>query len=325
MKRREFIGALIGVLAAQRAARAQQPEPGRTYRVAYLGPSPKGSPAQDAFFAALGRLGFVEGKNLELDNRGYAQQPGQFARTAQALVESKADLILCGGPEPAKAAQQATKTIPLLANTDDMVGEGLVPSLAHPGGNMTGVSIFSSELDGKRFEILLQLLPAAHRIDALAGSDTGNAEHLQILQDEAHARGVDLVVHKVNAYDEIVPAVDAAKVGGTAGLNVLGSALLFGNRKAIFERAAALRLPAIYQWPENAHEGGLIGYGPSIVHIYGDQLSRMAADVLRGTKPGDIPVEHPTRYYLAVNLAVAKALGLEIPPTVLARADDVVE
>ena len=323
MRRREFVGALIGGFAVARAARAQQA--GRVYRVAYLGPSPQDAAPQRAFFKALGRLGFVEGKNLEADTRGYGQQPGQFAATAQLLAESKVELIVCGGPEAGRAAQQATKTIPILVNTDDMVGEGLVPSLAYHGGNTTGVSIFSSDLDGKRFEILLELLPNARRIDALAGSDTGNAEHLQALQDEAHARGVELVIHKVGAHGEIVPAVDAAKSGGAAGLNVLGSALLFGNRKAIFEHTAALRLPAIYQWPENAHEGALIGYGPSIVRIYADQLPRMAADVLRGTRPGDIPVEHPPRFYLAVNLTVAKALGLQIPPTVLAQADDVTE
>jgi len=323
MRRREFIGALIGALAAARPSRVQ--ESGRVYRIAYLGPAPKGSPAQAAFIAALSKASFVEGKNLVVDARGFGLRPAQFTGVAQALAESKVDLLLCGGPDPAKAARQATKTIPVLANTDDMVGEGLVPSMARPDGNITGVSIFSSELDGKRFEILLELLPNARRIDALAGSDTGSTEHLEALQGEARARGVALVIHKVSTYEQIGPAVEAAKAGGAAGLNVLGSALLFGNRQVIFERAAALGLPAIYQWPENAHEGGLIGYGPSIVHIYGDQLSRMATDILRGTKPADIPVEHPTRFYLAVNLKAAKALGLEIPQTVLARADEVVE
>jgi putative ABC transport system substrate-binding protein len=323
MRRREFIGGLIGATAVRHVARAQ--EAGSVPRIAYLGPSPIGSPPQAAFMAALDKLGFVEGNNLEVDTRGYGQRPQQFAAAAQALVESKVDLIVCGGPDPARAALGVTKTVPLLANTDDMVGEGLVSSMAHPGGNITGVSIFSSELDGKRFGLLLELLPGAHRIDALAGSDTGNAEHFEALQGEAHASGVELVIHKANSYDEIAPAVDAAKAGGAAGLNVLGSALLFGNRQVIFERAAALGLPAIYQWPENAREGGLMGYGPSIVRIYGDQLSRMAVDILRGAKPADIPVEHPTRFYLSVNLKAAKALHLEIPSTTLARADEMID
>ncbi|HJU17188.1 MAG TPA: ABC transporter substrate-binding protein [Stellaceae bacterium] len=323
MRRRELVGALLGFFAAPRAARAQ--ESGRVYRIAYLGPSPQAGPPQRAFFAALGKLGFVEGKNLERETKGYGRRPGQFGKAAQELVQSKPDLILCGGPEAGRAAQQATKTIALLVNTDDMVGEGLAASIAHPGGNITGVSILSPELDGKRFEILLELLPGARRIAALAGADTANARHFTALQGEARARDVELVIRTAGAYPEIAPAIEAAKTAGAAGLNVLGSALLFGNRKVIFERTAALRLPAIYQWPENAREGGLIGYGPSIVRIYGDQLSRMAAEILRGTKPADIPIEQPTRFSLAVNLKAAKALGLTVPRLLLAQADEVIQ
>jgi len=323
MRRRRFIVLASAAAAVPFAARAQAP--GRVYRVAYLGPSPVGAPPQHAFFEALGKLGFVEGKNLEQDLRGYGQHPEQFVPTARQLVEAKPDLIICGGPEPGRAAQQATKTIPLLVNTDDIVGDGLVASIAHPGGNTTGVSIFSPELDGKRFEILRELLPRATRIDALAGSDTASAAHFEALQAEAHDRGVELVIRIVKTYGEIAPAVEAAKAGGAAGLNVLGSALLFGNRQVIFERAAALGLPAVYQWPENAKEGGLIGYGPSIYRIYQDQLSRMAADILRGKKPSDIPVEQPARFYMAVNLKVAKTLGLTVPQPLLIEADEVIE
>lgn len=132
-------------------------------------------------------------------------------------------------------------------NSDDLVGEGLVAAIAHPGGNTTGVSILSPELDGKRFEILLELIPGARRIDALGGSDTANAQHFAALREAAAARGGELVIRTIGRYDEITPAIEAAKAAGAAGLNVLGSALLFGNRKVIFERSAALRLPAIYQ------------------------------------------------------------------------------
>jgi putative ABC transport system substrate-binding protein len=323
MRRRKFI--VLAGAAAISPAIAPAQEAGRVYRVAYLGPSPVEAPPQHAFFEALGKLGFVEGKNLEQDRRGYAQRPDQFVATARQLVEAKPDLIVCGGPEPGRAAQQATKTIPLLVNTDDIVGDGLVASIAHPGGNTTGVSIFSPELDGKRFEILRELLPQAKRIDALAGSDTENPSHFEALRAEARGQGVELIIRTVRTYGEIAPAVEAAKAGGAAGLNVLGSALLFGNRQAIFERAAALRLPAVYQWPENAKEGGLIGYGPSIFRIYQDQLSRMAADILRGKKPADIPVEQPARFYMAVNLKAAKALGLTVPQPLLIEADEVIE
>jgi putative tryptophan/tyrosine transport system substrate-binding protein len=267
----------------------------------------------------------VEGKNLERETNGYERRPGQFLQTAQQLVQAKPDLILCGGPEAGRAAQQATKTIPLLVTSDDIVGEGLAASTAHLGGNITGVSIFSPELDGKRFEILLESLPAARRIDALAGRDTANTCHFAALQGGARACGVALVIRTVGAYQEIAPAIESAKTAGAAGLNVLGSVLLFGDRTVIFERTAALHLPAIYQWPQNAREGGLIGYGPDLVRIYGDQLSRMAAEILRGTKPADIPVEQPTRFFLAINLKAAQALGLTVSPLLLTQAEEVIQ
>jgi len=148
--------------------------------------------------------------------------------------------------------------------------------------------------------------------------------HFQALREAARARGVELTIRAVGTYDEIAPAIEAAKASGTAGLNVLGSALLYGNRQVIIERTAALGLPAIYQWPENVREGGLIGYGPSIVRIYGEQISRLAVKILRGAKPADLPVEQPTRFELFVNVRAAKAIGIFVPATLLARADEVI-
>jgi ABC-type uncharacterized transport system substrate-binding protein len=324
MRRRRFFWVFAGAAASLSwPARAQQP--GRVYRIAYLGVSPRGAPFQLAFFEALGKAGFIVGKNLEADPRGSGLRPGQFAQAAEALVEAAPDLIICGGPEAGRAAQKATKTISLLVNTDDMVGEGLVASIPHPGGNTTGVSIHSSDLDGKRLEFLIELLPGARYIEALGGSDTANEQHFEMLRETARARGVELVIHTAAAYGDIAPALEAAKAAGAAGVNVLGSALLFGNRSVIFERTAALGLPAIYQWPENASEGGLIGYGPSITRILGEQLSRLAVKLLRGAVPADLPVEQPDKFELVINLKVAKALGLAVPQSLLARADEVIE
>jgi putative ABC transport system substrate-binding protein len=323
VRRRALIG-LLGVAAAwPLAARAQ--EAGRIYRIAYLGPSPEHAPPQAGYFQALAKAGFVEAKNLDRISRGYGQRPGEFAETAKALIADKPDLIVCGGSEAGRAAQQSTKTIPLLINTDDMVGEGFVTSIAHPGGNITGVAIRSPDLDGKRLEILLEVLPAARLVYGLTGNDTAKPEHFQALRQAAQGRGVEYVVSTVASYAEIAPAIAAAKAAGAAGLNVMGSALLFGNRQAIFEETAAVGLPAIYQWPENAHEGGLIGYGPSIAQIYLEQLSRLTVKILRGAKPGDLPVEQPDKFALAVNLKVAKALGLAVPPRIVDRADEVIE
>ena len=223
------------------------------------------------------------------------------------------------------AAQQATTTIPILGITDDMLGAGLVHSLAHPEGNTTGVSIFANELDGKRQELLLELIPRAQRIAALADSGTTSAEQLTALQDAARARGVAMTVPQVATPEQIEAAINAAKADGAEGLNVLATPLFFNNRKFIFDRTQALKLPAVYQWPEIAFDGGLLAYGPSIVQIYREQIVQMLAKLLHGTKPADMPVEQPIKFELVINLKTAKALGLTVPQTLLVRADEVIE
>jgi putative ABC transport system substrate-binding protein len=222
-------------------------------------------------------------------------------------------------------AQQATTTIPIMAATDDMLGSGLVRSLAHPEGNTTGMSILATELDGKRQELLMELAPGARRMAALADSNTTAPRQRQALQDAARVRGVELSIHAVGRPDEIVPAIDAAHAMGAAALNVLATPLLFANRRIIFERTAALRLPAIYQWPEMAEEAGLLAYGPRIVEIYREIFARQLVKLLRGAKPADLPIEQPTKFELVVNLKSVKALGLTIPETFLSRADKVIE
>jgi len=324
VRRRDLLGLTAAAIAAPiTAARAQNPA--RTYRVAYLGPSPRSAPPQHGFIEALAKSGYVEGRNLAIDDRGFACKPEQFAEVARQIVDDAPDAIVCGGPGPGRAAREATRTIPLLVNTDDMVGEGFVASMARPEGNVTGVSVRSPDLDGKRFELLLELIPNARRVDALAGGDTANPEHFEALRELARKRGVELGTHIAGSYGDIAPAIDAAKAAGAVGLNVLGSALLFGNRQVIYGKTAALALPAIYQWPENAREGGLIGYGPSITRIYEEQLSRLAVKIFRGAKPADLPVEHPDQFDLAVNLNAAQVLHLTVPPLLLAQAHDVVE
>ena len=223
-----------------------------------------------------------------------------------------------------RAAQQATKIIPILAIAEDLVGSGFVASLAKPGGNTTGVSILTSDLNGKRQEILLEAIPGTH-IAALADTNSVAPQRLQELEDAAHAHGAELSIFRVTKEDEIPGALNAAKKSGAVALNVLASSLLFSARKTIIPQVAALRLPAIYQWPEITEEGGLIGYGPHLTKIYGEILSRQLAELLRGTKPADIPAEQPTKFDLAVNLKTAKALGLTLPPALVVRADNVIE
>jgi putative ABC transport system substrate-binding protein len=206
-----------------------------------------------------------------------------------------------------------------------MAGSGLIRSLSKPGGNTTGVSILANQLDGKRQEILIDMLPGVRRMAALVDSATTAPRQFQALQDSARARGVKLSIHRISTPEEIGPAIEAAKKVGAAALNVLASPLLFNHRRLIFERAAALRLPGMYQWAEMAEEGGLAAYGPRVVQIFRELMAQQAVKLLRGAKPADLPVEQPTRFELVINVKTAKALGVTIPPLVLNRADHLIE
>jgi len=283
------------------------------------------APHYVALFDELRRLGFIEGQNLVIDAAGYGLSPEQMEVHAADLVKAGVDVILAGGVAGVRPAQRVTASIPILAITDDMLSEGLVRSLAKPGGNTTGVTILASELDGKRQEILIEAVPGARRIAALADSNVSTPPRLRALEDAARARGVDLSIHSVAHREEIGSAIDAAKAAGVEGLNVLSSPLLFNSRAFIFDRAAALRLPAVYQWPEMAEEGGLIGYGPLIVSLFRDTMSRQLAKLLRGAQPADLPVEQPTRFELVINLKTAKAIGHDVPAALVLRADKVIE
>jgi putative ABC transport system substrate-binding protein len=244
---------------------------------------------------------------------------------AAELVAAKADVIYAGGDAAIRAAQRVTATIPILGLTQDMVGQGLVNSLARPGGNTTGVSALANETDGKRTEILIEAVPELRRMAILADSKTTRTPQLQALQDAARARGVEVSIHQVASTDEITAAIDAAKASGAAALNVLSSQLLYGNQQLIRDRVAALRLPAIYSWAEGAEEGGFVAYGPRVVQIFRELLAQQLVKLLRGVKPADIPVEQPTKFELVINLKTAKAMGVTVPEALLVRADKVIE
>jgi putative ABC transport system substrate-binding protein len=323
MKRRKFITLVGSAVVWPLAARAQQA--GHIYRIGSLQQAPRDAPHHVAFFAKLKEVGFIEGQNLLSDRRGFGLRVDSFHEVASEHVKAQVDLISCGGEGAARAAQEATRTIPIIAVADDMVRAGLVRSLGKPDGNITGVSILATELDGKRQEILLEAIPDARNIAALTDSNSATVAQLDAIRGAAGTRGVELSVFQVSTIDEIGPAIDAAKRSGAQTLNVLSSSLLFNNRQIILERVATYRLPAIYQSPGIAEQGGLLGYGPRIVQVYRDIFARQAADILRGSKPGEIPVEQPTRFELVVNLKAAKALGLKVSESFLQRADEVIE
>jgi len=223
-----------------------------------------------------------------------------------------------------RAVQQATKTIPILGVTDDMVGEGFVDSLAQPGGHTTGVSILATELDGKRQELLIEAVPGLRRMAALADSNVTAVAKLSEMQEAARARNIELSIHRVASGDEITAAIDMAKSSGATVLNVLASPILYANHQLIMERVAMLRWPAIYQWPELAEEGGFAAYGPRLFQLQ-DLTARLAANLLRGKEPANLPIEQPTKFELWINIKTANAIGVTVPPALLARADKVIE
>jgi ABC-type uncharacterized transport system substrate-binding protein len=323
MRRREFIK-LVGGAAATWPLALQAQEFKRTYRIGVITRSPRMSVNYVAFFDELRRLGFVESQNLIVDARGFAARSEQFYELALALAASNVDAFVCGGDLAIRAAQQATERIPIVGITDDMLSAGLVRSLAKPGGNTTGISILATELDGKRLEILSELVPNARRLAALADYNVTRLGQLTALENTARERGIQLSVHRIVRAEEVIDAVDQVKASGAEALNVLASPLLNAQRRLIVERVAGLRLPAIYQWPETATEGGFAAYGPSFAEM-GRQNAQQLGKVLAGIKPADLPVQQPTKFDLAINLKTAKALGLSVPPSLIARADEVIE
>ena len=326
LRRREFITLLGGAAAWPVAARAQ--EAGRTYRLGFLLPTARQTPQVEAFFDELRLNGFVERKNLVALPGGFEATDDNLAERAAALINAAPDAIVAGPAPPLRALQAITRSVPLVGMSEDMVGEGLVASLARPGGNITGISLLSPELDGKRQDILIEAIPGARRIAAMADSRQTPPYHLQTLQHAARSRGVELAVFGVNGPEEIASAIDAAKAGGAEALNFLATPLFSlpgtRNNAIVMERIAALRLPAMFQWPETAEAGALAGYGPRFTDMY-RQRSRMVAKILRGANPAGMPVEQPDRFQLVINVKAAKALGHEVPAGLVLRADEVIE
>ncbi len=324
MRRREFI-VLVGGAAVGWPLGAMAQHGTRTYHLGILWPLlPQGQIAL-AFFDELRRRGFIEGQNLTIDYRAYAAHVDLTSQYALELVKAQVDIILAAGDVAIRAAQDATKTIPILAFSDDLLGSGLVDSMARPSGNTTGISVFATELDGKRQELLIEVVPGLRRMAALADSNTTSDAKLRVLQESARLRDIELAIYRVAKGEEIVAAIDAAKASDATALNVLGSPLHWANRHLIMDRVAALHLPAMYQSPEMAEEGGLVAYGPRAAQLFRYIQARQLVQLLHGTKVADIPVEQPTKFELVINMKAAKALGLTVPESFLIRADEVIE
>ncbi len=324
MKRRAFIAALGGAAAWPVMARAQQ---SKLPTIGFLGTTTESAWAQwtAAFVRRLGELGRVEGRTITITYSWADGRSERYDEIAAEFVRLKVDVIVTASTPAIIAAKQATSVIPIVfAGAADPVRNGLVASLARPGGNVTGLSIQSTDLAGKRLELLRELVPRLYRLAILY--DAGNpATVLEMgeVQEAAQALRFEVAKMGIRQSDEL-DAAFAALNGRADGLYVCQSNLIVANRNRVNALALSTRLPTMHNFRSYVQAGGLISYGPSLA----DQFAR-AADfvhkILRGAKPADLPVQQPTKYELVINLRTAKALGLEVPPSLLARADEVIE
>jgi putative ABC transport system substrate-binding protein len=287
-----------------------------------LAPIPRANEVYDAFFDELSHHGLVEGKNLIVDPRAFSVPPSQLETVATELVKSGQDAIITSGPGSGHAAQHATQSIPIIAGMDDPLGSQLVASLPNPGGNMTGVGIFAFQLDAKRLELVHELVPTARRIGILA--DPATAASRPNVEATAHALGLELVLREARSPNDIPGAIEALAAAPVDAICVLASPILGGADALTLARVREARLPTIHQWPGTVRNGGLVAYGPSEDEI-GRLLAQQLIRVLDGAAPAHLPVIQPTKFELWINLKTAKALGLEVPPTMLVRADQVIE
>jgi putative ABC transport system substrate-binding protein len=277
----------------------------------------------EAFRQGLREVGFVEGKNISIDIRYADGRSERLASMAAELVRRDVRVIATSGDFATRVVQQATTTIPIVAFTDDLVGAGLVASHARPGGNTTGISILSPELNAKRLQMLKQLSPRLARVAVLWDPATGTAQ-LKAMEVVSRSLGVDLLILEVRGPDDLDGAFTAAHKERAGAVNVLASPLLAAYSHQIIALAAKARLPAIYQWGEHADAGGLMSYGPILLDTW-RQTGLLVGKILRGARPADLPIEEPTNFELVINLKTAASLGINVPPSLLSRADRVIQ
>ena len=318
--------ALILVVAGAAIAEAQQP--GKVPRIGYLSAtSPSVNPTRiEAFRQGLRELGYVEGKNIIIEWRYAEGNLDRLRELAAELVRLKVDLIVSAGPQPTRAAKEATTTIPIVMGYDsDPVGSGFVASLARPGGNITGLSALFPELSGKRLELLKEIVPRLSRV-AVFGTSTwpGNAQALRETELAAGALGVQLQYLDVRGPKDVETAFRAAGKGRAEAVLVLTSSVLNSHRIQVADLAVKNRLPAAYGAPQYVEDGGLLSYAPSYTDLF-RRAATYVDKILKGAKPADLPVEQPTKFEFVINLKAAKQIGLTIPPNVLARADKVIK
>jgi putative ABC transport system substrate-binding protein len=327
MRRREFITLLGGTAAAwplpsQAQQRKAMPRVGVLW---HAGNAKQEEEYLGALTKAFRELGYIEGKNIELDHRFPAEQPERFRTLAQELVESKVDVIVAVTGLGAKEAKRATGTIPIVIVADpDPVGNGLVESLARPGGNVTGLSLMIADLSSKRLALFREIVPKLARLAVLLDPRDAFSKPASIANDRAaKAAGCEIQIFDVTTSDEIEQAFSAIARNGFDGAYAVGPPM-YNERVQVGASAMAHKVPTMAANAEQVPYGLLLSYGPDFI----DHFRRAAGyvdKILKGAKPGDLPIEQPTRFKLVVNLKTAKALGLTVPPSLLATADEVIE
>ncbi|HET9489980.1 MAG TPA: ABC transporter substrate-binding protein [Methylomirabilota bacterium] len=314
----------LALLATPLPAQAQQA--GKVYRIGYLAPDSGPSLSSEAFRQGLRDLGWVEGRNIVIEYRWAGGRRERLADLATELVQLKVDIILGSTTPGALAAKKATKTIPIVIPvSNDPVGSGLVESLARPGGNVTGFSFIAQDMTQKRLELLKEVDPGITRVAALL-NPTHPRSAAELSEGEVAARelGMQLQVLAVRNPTELESAFSAVIRERADGLIVLSDRLFFNIRGRLAEFAARRRVPFIHYAKEFVEAGGLMSYGPNTTDMY-QRAAILVDKILKGAKPADLPVEQPTKFDLVINLKTARALGLTIPPSVLARADQLIE
>jgi len=328
MNRREAIIVLMALGAVPLAAEAQQAA--KIARIGYLSPNLAATPhLREAFRQGLRDLGYVEGRNLVIEYRDAEGKLERLPALAAELVALKVDVILAeGGTLGPRVAKQATRTIPIVFAAGDPVGSGLVTSLARPGGNVTGLSNLSAELVGKRLELLKQAVPGVSRVAVLrhpvALGERTAKDMLKAADVAARALGVQPQFIEARGPDEFARAFSDMTSARAGALTLLPSAMFLREHRRLVDLAAKNRLPAVYTSREFVDAGGLMSYGANQPDLF-RRAATYVDKILKGAKPGDLPVEQPTKFELVINLKTAKALGLTIPQSVLARADEVIQ
>lgn len=321
MRRRQFIGLIGGAAAWSQSARAQQ-SPGKVWRIGFLGAAPPTPTMVSALREGLRERGYVDGQNLALDVRSIDENP----RAATELAGSGIDLIVSWATAATIAAKRATTTLPIvMVSVADPVGVGVVTELARPGGNITGMSNMAADLSTKIMQLLIEVVPGIKRVGVMKNQNNpGTRPGLRLTLESIQALGLQSEYVEAETAEELERGFARLSAQGVGGVVVIAEPEYIKHRARIAELALKARLPTVFQRQENVQAGGLLSYGADLNALV-RQSAVFVDRILKGARPGELPVEQPTKFTLAINFRTARALGIDFPPTLIARADEVIE